>query len=146
MWDILSRAQKHIQIEDATRSAVDRSFKGEDNGEKLKPQPAFPKKNQNRASDAINKPSSRNPAKTYEDEADFTPFKISEDHVFDAIKNQEWVRRPRPLPPNPKGPGAGEYCVFHDGMGHRTVDCRSSRRQLQELVNRGYLKKFILNS
>ena len=74
-----------------------------------------------------------------------TPFKISVDHVFDAIKDQEWVRRPRPLPPNPKGPGAGKYCIFHDGMGRRTVDCRSFRRQLQELVNRGYLKKFILN-
>ena len=30
-------------------------------------------------------------------------------------------------------------------MGHRTVDCRSLRKQLHELVNRGYLKEFILN-
>ena len=30
-------------------------------------------------------------------------------------------------------------------MGQRTVDCRSLRRKLQELVNRGYLKEFILN-
>jgi len=34
MRDILSRVQKYIQIEDATRSAVDRSSKGEDKGEK----------------------------------------------------------------------------------------------------------------
>ena len=35
MRDILSRAQKYIQIEDVTRSVVDRSSRGE--GEKPKP-------------------------------------------------------------------------------------------------------------
>ena len=30
-------------------------------------------------------------------------------------------------------------------MGHRKVDCWSLLKQLQELINRGYLKKFILN-
>ena len=30
-------------------------------------------------------------------------------------------------------------------MGHRTVDCRSLKKQLLELVNRGYLKEFVLN-
>ena len=54
MRDILSRAQKYIQIENATRNALDWSFKGEDNREKPKPQPAFPKKTQNQASSAIN--------------------------------------------------------------------------------------------
>ena len=76
-------------------------------------------------------------------EADFTPFKIFVDHVVNAIKDQDWVRRPTPV--EPKGPGAGEYCAFHDRMGHCTIDCRSLWRQLRQLVNRGYLKEFILN-
>ena len=53
--DILSQAQKYIQIKDATWNAVDRSSKGEDKGEKSNPQSAFQKKNQNCASRVINK-------------------------------------------------------------------------------------------
>ena len=55
MRDILSRTQKYIQIKDVTRSAFDRSISEEDKGEKLKSQPAFPKKNQNRASGTVHK-------------------------------------------------------------------------------------------
>jgi len=65
--------------------------------------------------------------------------------VYNAIKNQEFIRCPRPLLSNQKGPKAGKYCAFHDSMGHHTVDCRSFWRQLQELVNQGYLQKFVLN-
>ena len=57
MNDILFRFQKYIQIEDATWIAVNRSPKGE----KPKPQVVFTKKNQNRAFDAINKPSPTEP-------------------------------------------------------------------------------------
>jgi len=67
------------------------------------------------------------------------------DYILNAIKDQNWVRHPRPLPRKLKGPGAREYYTFYDGMGHRNVDCHSLRRQLQELVNRGYLKDFITN-
>ena len=67
------------------------------------------------------------------------------DQVYNAIKGQDFIRHPRPLPPNPNGLGVEEYCAFHDGMGHHTMDCRSLWRQLQELVERGYLQEFILN-
>jgi len=92
----------------------------------LKPQPAFPKKSHNWAYSTIHKQPPQNHAKSYEEEADFTSFKIFVYYVFNAIKDQDWVRRPRLLPPNPKGTRAREYYVFHDGMGYRTVDCRSS--------------------
>jgi len=79
MRDILSRAQKYIQIKNATWSAVDRSTRWEDKGEKPKPQPAFLKKNQNRAFGAVHKQTPPNPAKSYGEKADFSPFKISMD-------------------------------------------------------------------
>ena len=51
------------------------------------------------------------------------------------------MRRRRPLSSNLKG----DYCAFRDKMGHRTINCRHLRKQLQELVNWEYLKKFIRN-
>ena len=56
--------------------------------------------------------------KTNGEEEEFTPFKVSLDHVFIAIKDQKWARHPRPLPPNPKGLGVREYYVFHDEICH----------------------------
>jgi len=50
------------------------------------------------------------------------------------------MRCPRSLSPNPKGPGAEEYCAFHDGMSHRAVDYRYLQKQLQKLVNKGISK------
>ena len=50
---------------------------------------AFLKKNQNQPSGAINKQAPWNPAMAYGEEADFTLFKISVDHVFSAIKDQD---------------------------------------------------------
>ena len=144
MRDILFGVQKYIQIEDATRSAANRSPKKSGEGKRPKPQPAAPKKSQNQTYGTINKKPHRNQVKTNREE-EFTSFKVFVQHVFAAIKEQEWVRHPRPLPPNPKRPRAGEYCAFHNGMGHQTVDCRYLRKRLQELMNQGYLKEFILD-
>ena len=73
--------------------------------------------------------------KHHEGEANPTPFKILMDQIYDAIKGQDFIRHPRTLPPNLKAMGAGEYCTFHDGVGHQTVDCCYLLRQLQELVD-----------
>ena len=55
------------------------------------------------------------------------------------------MRHSKSLLPHPKGSGVGNYYIFHDGMGHRIADCRSLWKQLQELMDWGYLKEFILN-
>ena len=94
----------------------------------------LPKRTPSQVVRAVNK-LTQNLVKTHEDEVDPTLFKIHVDQVYNAIKGQESIRHLRPLPPNPKGPGAEEYCTFYDGMGHRTVDGHSLRRQLQELMN-----------
>ena len=74
--------------------------------------------------------SSQIPLKVYGVDADFTPFKILVDRVFNTIQDRSCVRRPKPLPLNLKSPEAGDYCAFHYGMGYRTIDCRSLRKQL----------------
>ena len=89
--------------------------------------------------------SSRNLVEVYEIHTGFTPFKTFINRIFNAIQDQSWLRQLRPLSLNLKGSGARDYCTFHNGMGHHTVDCRHLQKQLQELVNRGYLKEFILN-
>ena len=65
--------------------------------------------------------------------------------VFRVIKDQPLVARPKPIVNAPTtGPRAAEYCSFHDGNGHRTVNCRHLQRYLEELVRQGHLKEFVL--
>ena len=47
MKDILSRAQKYVQLDEAMRRSMTRPPKQESEEEKIKPQPAPPKKIQN---------------------------------------------------------------------------------------------------
>jgi len=76
----------------------------------------------------------------------FISRKIPIDYVFNTIKDQPRVRRSnRSLLHNPRGHGSRDYCAFHDGCGHLTVNCRTLRQHLQELVNQGYLREFIFN-
>jgi len=140
---IHTRAQKYIQIEDATRSSANCSPK---QGVKWRNrrQHVPPKKTPSWVVGRIDKPA-QYLIKVQGDKANFNLFKVSVDQVYSAIKDQEFIRRPRPLLFNPKGPGARKYCAFHDGMDHHTVNCRSLQRQPQELVNRGYLQEFVLN-
>ena len=120
MRDVLTRAQKYIQIEDVTRAANNRYLKKgcESDGQKI--QSSLPKKASNRAVGAVNK-TTQNPIKHHRGEVNTTPFKIPMDQVYYAIK-VEISSGTRPLPPNPKGPRAEEYYVFQDSMGQCTVD------------------------
>ena len=63
--------------------------------------------------------------------------------IFNAIKDQLWVRRPRPIHYNPKLPRVEEYCSFHDSKGYKTIHCKNLRRYLEELVRQSFLKEYI---
>jgi len=92
---------------------------------------------------SINHPNTCESNKNGAVEPDLISFRIPVDYVFNAIKDQSWVRRPtRPLSQNPKGPGFRDYCAFHDKMDHPIIECRILRRHLHDLVNQGYLREF----
>ena len=78
MRDILTCTQKCIQIENATRSSANHSPKREGKMEKHKAQSVPLKKTSRKAVGAVKKPA-RNLAKSYGDEANFIPFKVSID-------------------------------------------------------------------
>jgi len=76
-------------------------------------------------------------------EEHYTPLRLPSYEVFNAIKNQLWVKCPRPIQYNLALPVAEEYCSFHDSKGHKTVHCKSLRRYLEELVRQGFPKEYI---
>ena len=108
MRDILARAQKYVQIDNATRSSTDYSPK---RGVKWKTKgtTCSYEEDSEPGNWTVKKPA-WNLAKVYGDEANFTSFKTSVDQVYSAIKDKEFIKRP--LPSNTKGQGARVYCAW----------------------------------
>jgi len=107
--DILVRAQKYMQIEEATRSTITRPLR-EAKGA------VSPKEKSKSHSVAVHKPPryARESNKDGDVELEIIPFRILVDYVFNAIKDQPWVKRPtRSLLQNLMGLRFRDYCAFH---------------------------------
>ena len=74
----------------------------------------------------------------------FTPLRLPINEVFNAIKDQQWVKRLKPIQYNPILLRVEEYYSYHDSKGHQTIHCRSFLKYLEELVCQGFLKEYIL--
>jgi len=89
MRDILIHAQKYMQIEEVTRSAITRPSKQGSEGEKPKQQ-FLPRKNLNHTAVALHKPP-RHARESNKDgvvEPDLILFSIPVDHMSNASKHQ----------------------------------------------------------
>jgi len=64
----------------------------------------------------------------------FSRWRLPINEVFNAIKDQPWVKHPKPFQYNHTLSGAEEYCSYHDGKRHQTVYYRSLRKYLKELI------------
>ena len=110
--EILTRAQTYIQLEETMKASSDRPAKPSDGGGKSKsPREApdhSPERHQGqpahkRQAFSITSPSSLRDDRSMEC---FTSSKLLIDKVYNTIKDQSWVRRPRALQHNPSLPGS----------------------------------------
>jgi len=81
----------------------------------------------------------QSPLRVYWVDDSFTPLKLSIQDVFKAIKGQPWVKCPEAKPHDFARPRAKVYCSIHDNKGHRTSQCCSLRKYLEDLVQQDYL-------
>jgi len=74
---------------------------------------------------------------------DLIPFRVPIDQIFNAIKDQSCVW-PGPSHLTQEGLDLVTIVLSMKG-GHLKVDYRTLRRHLQDLINEGYLREFVLN-
>ena len=132
------------------KSAVNHFLKRSNDEENMSSQRDTPThaSNENRGQRAFKKQAfpilSPNSLRAFRVEQHFTLLRLSINEVFNAIKDQPLIRRPKLIYYNPTFPGAEEYCSFHESKKHKTVHCRSLRWYLEELVHQGFLKEYVL--
>ena len=64
--------------------------------------------------------------------------------MFYAIRDKGLLTRPPKLITPLAKRNLKRYCDFHEEYGHSTADCFNLREQIQNLINNGYLKEFLL--
>ncbi|KAJ4704672.1 Gag-pol polyprotein [Melia azedarach] len=74
----------------------------------------------------------------------YHPLNTTREQVFYAIRDKDLLTRPPKLITPLGKRNLKRYCDFHEEYGHSTADCFNLREQIQNLINNGYLKEFLL--
>ncbi|XP_021722395.1 uncharacterized protein LOC110689871 [Chenopodium quinoa] len=72
----------------------------------------------------------------------YTPLTLPRTKIFSATREEGRFKKPKP-PPWHQKKGKDHWCEFHKSRGHRTEDCLQLKDQIEELVQKGYLKKYV---
>ena len=65
------------------------------------------------------------------------------DKILVQIKDEHYLKWPRPLHSSPNMRDKKKYCRFHRDHGHLTEECRDINEQIDELIRKGKLQKYV---
>ena len=158
MAEVLAKAEKYINDEEALiskressstrkeRSTTDkkrgRSPKRQDDQEKSprKDRERSPKRRGN-LRDRLGPPQSER-RRRYSPQR-FTPLIASVSQVLHEVRNEQFLRWPTQMKSDPSTRDNTKYCEFHRDYRHRTDNCIQLKREIEYLIQRGYLRRFI---
>ncbi|XP_065631296.1 uncharacterized protein LOC111987782 [Quercus suber] len=138
MAEMLLKAQKYMNAEDALAAIRDKE-RTEDK-EKREDDRRGQKRDRSdrRNNDGVRRKDDKS-ARTVK----FTPLVMPIDKILTQIQDEHYLKWPRPLHSSPNVRDRGKYCRFHKDHGHYTEDCRDLKEQIEELIRKGKLQKFI---
>ncbi|KAL0403887.1 UNVERIFIED_CONTAM: hypothetical protein Sradi_2029500 [Sesamum radiatum] len=126
--ELLIWAEKYIRIEESTRA-----------------RPKTPAKE--RVTDDETITSNRTDGNKREcrqnDLTQYTPLNAPRAEILSVAKQQGLVQWPFPMKYNPKRMTSNKYCHFHRDRGHSTEECYHLKNEIEKLIRRGYLRKFV---
>ncbi|XP_065625303.1 uncharacterized protein LOC136065695 [Quercus suber] len=136
MAEMLLKAQKYMNAEDALAAIRDEG-RTEDKRED-------DRRGQKRdRSDRRNNDGVRRKDDKSSRTVKFTPLVMPVDKILTQIQDEHYLKWPRPLHSSPSVRDRSKYCRFHKDHGHYTEDCRDLKEQIEELIQKGKLQKFI---
>ena len=73
----------------------------------------------------------------------FTPLTASVSQVLREVRNEQFLRWPTQMKSDPTTRDNTKYCEFHRDYKHRTDNCIQLKREIEYLIQQGYLRRFI---
>ena len=136
MLDVLYRATKYMNVEDALMAREEKSKKRERQEELRQDRGRKIARTRDRREDRHSKP----PTGRF---ASFTPLNTSIDQVLMQIKDKGALRYPGKLKEDPSNRSRDKYCHFHCDHSHDTSNCYDLKQQIEALIRQGKLQRFI---
>ena len=139
MAEMLLKAQKYMNAEDALAAIKDIE----------KPGDGIRRKDDERRGQKRERPNRRNNdgARKKDDRSlrtvKFTPLIMPVDKILTQIKDDHYLKWPRPLHSSPNVCDKNMYCRFHKDHGHDTEDCRDLKERVEEPIRKGKLQKYV---
>ena len=138
MAEMLLKAQKYMNAEDAVVVIRDNEKLG-DKGGKEDERRGQKRERPNRRATEVNRRRDDKSKRTVK----FTPLVMPIDKILMQIKDEHYLKWPRPLHSSPHVRDKNKYCCFHKNHGHYTEDCRDLKEQIEELIRKGKLQKYV---
>src|SRR3954469_25156999 len=75
----------------------------------------------------------------------YTPLNRSRAHILEYVRREGYqITEPRRLNPELADHRRRDrYCLFHRDYGHDTEFCQQLKQEIEKLIKRGHLKRFI---
>ena len=73
----------------------------------------------------------------------FTPLTAIVSQVLHKVQHEKFMRWPSQMRTDPTKRDNTRYCEFHRDHKHRTDDCIQLRKEIEYLIRRGYLRRYI---
>ena len=140
MTEILLKVQKYMNAKDAlvaikdVEKPRDKAKKEDDRRGQKRERPDRRNNDENRRKDDKGPRTVR-----------FTPLVMPVDKILTQIKDEHYLKWPRPLHSSPNVRDKNKYCQFHKDHGHNTEDCRDLKEQIEKLIRKGKLQKYVKN-
>ena len=138
MAEMLLKAQKYMNAEDALAAIKDVEKPGDRARKDNKRRGQKRKRLDRRSNDGRRRKEDKGPQTIK-----FTPLIMPVDKILMQIKDEHYLKWPRPLHSSPNVRDKNKYCRFHKDHGHNTKDCRDLKEQVEELIRKGILQKYM---
>ena len=158
MAEVLAKAEKYINGEEALISKKGSSSTHKEKSETDKRRGRSPKRQSDRKR-SLEKEGERSPKRrgSLRDRLGppklerrqrysprrFTPLTASISQVLREVRNEQFLRWPTQMKSDLATRDNSRYCEFHRDYGHRTDDCIQLMKEIEYLIRRGYLRCFI---
>ena len=138
MAEMLLKVQKYMNAEDAV-AAIKGVEKPGDKGRKDDERRGQKRKRLDRRIIDVNRQKDDKGVWTIK----FTSLVMPVDKILMQIKDERYLKWPRPLHSSPNIRDKNKYCCFHKDHGHYTEDCWDLKEQIKELIQKGKLQKYV---
>ncbi|XP_043717974.1 uncharacterized protein LOC122665909 [Telopea speciosissima] len=74
---------------------------------------------------------------------DYTSLNTSRTKILMEVYDQGLLQWPRPMFSRPEDRNKNKYCKFHNDVGHDTEDCRQLKREIEDVIQKGHLRRYV---